>query len=209
MATGRQTRILIVDDSAVIRSLLRHVVGSAPRPGSGCNRRRRCLGARFLAIERPDLVLLDVEMPVMDGLVTLRKLREQGHRMPVIMCSALTQRGAAVTIEALASGAQRLRRQAIRPGQPRGGRTRAGPGTDSEDSRPRRATSAANRLPASAAPSPLALHSRRRPLGPAQRFAPLVVAIGVSTGGPAALECRPARAARRLSASSSRRAAYA
>jgi two-component system chemotaxis response regulator CheB len=54
---------------------------------------------------RPDLLLLDVEMPVMDGLVTLRKLRGRGHKMPVIMCSSLTQRGAKVTIEALASGA--------------------------------------------------------------------------------------------------------
>ncbi len=57
------------------------------------------------AVEHPDLVLLDVEMPVMDGLVTLRQLRARGHTMPVIMCSSLTQRGAKVTIEALASGA--------------------------------------------------------------------------------------------------------
>jgi two-component system chemotaxis response regulator CheB len=54
---------------------------------------------------RPDLVLLDVEMPVMDGLVTLRMMRTRGFKMPVIMCSSLTQRGAKVTIEALASGA--------------------------------------------------------------------------------------------------------
>jgi two-component system chemotaxis response regulator CheB len=54
---------------------------------------------------RPDLVLLDVEMPVMDGLVTLRMMRTRGFKMPVIMCSSLTQRGAKVTIEALANGA--------------------------------------------------------------------------------------------------------
>jgi two-component system chemotaxis response regulator CheB len=94
-----------VDDSAVMRSLLRSVVSAAPGlevVGTTAD------GASALtAIDslRPGLVLLDVEMPVMDGLVTLKKLRSQGHRMPVVMCSALTRRGAKVTIEALASGA--------------------------------------------------------------------------------------------------------
>jgi two-component system chemotaxis response regulator CheB len=54
---------------------------------------------------QPDIVLLDVEMPVMDGLATLRVLRQRWSRIRVIMCSSLTQRGAKVTIEALACGA--------------------------------------------------------------------------------------------------------
>ena len=105
MAASRKIRILIVDDSAVMRSLLRSVIMSdaglevAGTAGDG----ETALGV--LESLRPDLVLLDVEMPVMDGLVTLRKLRAQGHKMPVIMCSSLTQRGAKVTIEALACGA--------------------------------------------------------------------------------------------------------
>jgi two-component system chemotaxis response regulator CheB len=53
----------------------------------------------------PDLVLLDVEMPVMDGLSTLKEMKNKARKVPVIMCSSLTQRGATVTIEALASGA--------------------------------------------------------------------------------------------------------
>src|SRR5580704_16562768 len=76
---ARPARILIVDDSAVMRALLRSVVGSDKR--------------------------LEVEMPVMDGLHTLRQMKARGNRVPVIMCSSLTQRGAKVTIEALASGA--------------------------------------------------------------------------------------------------------
>jgi two-component system chemotaxis response regulator CheB len=60
---------------------------------------------RMIASTVFDVVLLDVEMPVKDGLATLRELRARGHRMPVIMCSSLTQRGASVTIEALAGGA--------------------------------------------------------------------------------------------------------
>jgi two-component system chemotaxis response regulator CheB len=94
-----------VDDSVVMRSLLRtvvatdsalEIVGSAADGASALT---------AIAAGKPDLVLLDVEMPVMDGLATLRELRTRGYTMPVIMCSSLTQRGARVTIEALASGA--------------------------------------------------------------------------------------------------------
>lgn len=105
MTASRRIRILIVDDSAVMRSLLRSVVSSdaslevAGTAADGDS----ALGS--LAQLQPDLILLDVEMPVMDGLVTLRELRKRGNKMPVIMCSSLTQRGARVTIEALASGA--------------------------------------------------------------------------------------------------------
>jgi two-component system, chemotaxis family, protein-glutamate methylesterase/glutaminase len=53
----------------------------------------------------PDLVLLDVEMPEMNGLETLAALRQSYPRLPVIMFSRFTQRGAAVTLEALALGA--------------------------------------------------------------------------------------------------------
>jgi two-component system chemotaxis response regulator CheB len=98
-------RILIVDDSAVMRSLLRAVVCSIAGfevAGTAAD------GASALAcvgVLRPDLILLDVEMPVMDGLVTLKQLRARGHKMPVVMCSSLTQRGARVTLDALAAGA--------------------------------------------------------------------------------------------------------
>src|SRR3954466_13483174 len=98
MTAERRTRILIVDDSAVMRSLLRAVVstdGGLEVAGTAAD------GASALqAIEtlHPDLMMLDVEMPVMDGVATLRELRTRGHRVPVIMCSALTQRGAHVTI---------------------------------------------------------------------------------------------------------------
>src|ERR1700690_1761424 len=105
MAIDRRIRILIVDDSAVMRSLLRSVVSSDARLAVAGTAADGESALSAVAVDHPDLVLLDVEMPVMDGLVTLRQLRARGHKMPVIMCSSLTQRGAKVTIEALASGA--------------------------------------------------------------------------------------------------------
>ncbi|MGA9668483.1 MAG: chemotaxis response regulator protein-glutamate methylesterase [Terracidiphilus sp.] len=104
MAAGR-TLILIVDDSVVMRSLLRTVVSSDARLEVVATAADGESALKAVETARPDLVLLDVEMPVMDGLATLRELRVRGYRMPVIMCSSLTQRGAKVTIEALACGA--------------------------------------------------------------------------------------------------------
>ena len=94
MTGAHRTRILIVDDSAVMRRLLRavanteerlEVVGTAADGASALN---------SLQVVQPDIILLDVEMPVMDGLATLRLLRQRWSRIPVIMCSSLTQRGA-------------------------------------------------------------------------------------------------------------------
>src|SRR5436190_3661778 len=54
---------------------------------------------------KPDVVILDVEMPEMDGLTTLKELRKAYPRLPVIMFSALTERGAEATLDALSLGA--------------------------------------------------------------------------------------------------------
>ena len=104
-APARPVRVLIVDDSAVMRSLLRSVIGTDARIEVAGTASDGTAALRILDSLAPDLVLLDVEMPVMDGLVTLREIRSRKPRLPVIMCSALTQRGGKVTIEALASGA--------------------------------------------------------------------------------------------------------
>jgi two-component system chemotaxis response regulator CheB len=189
MASGRKTRILIADDSAVMRSLLRSVVctdAGLEVAGTAANGE-----AALSAIEtiRPDLVLLDVEMPVMDGLVTLRKLRARGHKMPVIMCSSLTQRGAKVTIEALAGGAsdyvakpagQAGREAAIRAlAQELIPKIKAL--TVQLPPPPQAAFPGTPRMPLIL---PLAPLSKPQPIS----SVPVVVAIGVSTGGPAALD---------------------
>src|ERR1017187_10295061 len=105
MPSARRIRVLIVDDSVVMRSLLRTVVCLDANLEVAATAADGVLALNSLALSHPDGILLDVEMPVMDGLTTLRELRRRGNRMPVIMCSSLTQRGAKVTIEALAGGA--------------------------------------------------------------------------------------------------------
>jgi two-component system chemotaxis response regulator CheB len=105
MAPGGRVRVLIVDDSVVMRSLLRTVVSADPGLEVAASAADGESALRAIESTKPDLVLLDLEMPVMDGLATLRALRARNQKTPVIMCSSLTQRGARVTIEALASGA--------------------------------------------------------------------------------------------------------
>jgi two-component system, chemotaxis family, protein-glutamate methylesterase/glutaminase len=101
----RPIRVLVVDDSLVMRSLLRMVVASEPAielvgmAGDGVS--------ALAAIQRhkPQLILLDIEMPRMNGLEVLGELRARHNQAKIIMCSTLTRRGARITIEALAQGA--------------------------------------------------------------------------------------------------------
>jgi two-component system chemotaxis response regulator CheB len=98
-------RVLVVDDSSLVRRIVTttlkeeadfEVVGTA-RDGQHAI-------AQVKALE-PDVVVLDVEMPILDGLATLPKLLEVRPHLPVVMYSTLTERGASATLEALARGA--------------------------------------------------------------------------------------------------------
>ena len=100
-----ETRVLIVDDALVVRRLLSDVLGSSPGiavAGTASNGR---IALAKLAQLDPDLVILDIEMPEMDGLETLRELKERRPELPVIMFSTLTERGAVATLDALSLGA--------------------------------------------------------------------------------------------------------
>ena len=108
MATTRtiatRSRVLVVDDSAVARKLICdgldakvgiEVVGTAPDPYVARNKIVRL---------KPDVVILDVELPRMDGITFLKRL-QRFHPIPVIICSAFTQTGSARALDALAAGA--------------------------------------------------------------------------------------------------------
>lgn len=98
-------RVLVTDDSVVIRRLVSGVLNDDPAievVGTAVNGR-----ASLQKIEqlRPDLVTMDVEMPEVDGIEGVRRIRAAGHQLPIIMFSTLTERGASATLDALAAGA--------------------------------------------------------------------------------------------------------
>src|SRR5215831_19258273 len=101
MPDSKPFRILLVDDSPVVRRVLHDVIASDPQlevAGTASNGR---IALERIATLKPDLVILDIEMPEMDGLTTLGEIRKQTRRLPVIMFSTLTHRGATATLDAL------------------------------------------------------------------------------------------------------------
>jgi two-component system, chemotaxis family, protein-glutamate methylesterase/glutaminase len=100
---GAAVRVMLVDDSAVVRRFLAdalrqrgiEVIAAVQDP---------MFALQALQRERPDVIVLDVEMPRMDGLTFLRQLMAT-NPVPVVMCSTLTEKGGAVTMDALAAGA--------------------------------------------------------------------------------------------------------
>lgn len=100
----KKTRVLIVDDSAVVRQVLQsqlaadpeiEVIGAAADP---------ILAMERMKLQWPDVLVLDVEMPRMDGITFLRKIMAE-RPTPVVICSTLTEKGTQTCMEALGAGA--------------------------------------------------------------------------------------------------------
>lgn len=101
----KKIRVLLVDDSAVIRKVLGDLIAADPEmevAGTAANGK---IALEQLELLKPDIVTLDIEMPEMDGLQTVREIRKLGSNVPIIMCSSLTAAGATHTLDALAFGA--------------------------------------------------------------------------------------------------------
>lgn len=98
-------KVLVVDDSVIIRRILTEVLSEDPEievMGSAPHGR---IALAKIEQSMPDLVTLDVEMPEMDGIATLREIRKLHPKLPVIMFSTKTERGASTTLQALTLGA--------------------------------------------------------------------------------------------------------
>ncbi len=183
-------KVLVVDDSPILRKLITQalredreieVVGTASNGKEAVEKAPRL---------RPDVITLDIEMPIMDGLTALEKLRRIYPKARVIMFSSLTEKGAKETIKALSLGAfdfvtkpsTRSLTESIKKIQ--------------EELIPKIKTAAPRRVPSPIRP-PVGRAAPIRPAAPKvpPRRVPTrplvgkkeVVAIGVSTGGPKAL----------------------
>ncbi len=171
-----KTRVLVIDDSALVRSLLMEIInkqpdmeaiGAAPDP---------LVAREMIRAMNPDVLTLDVEMPKMDGLDFLERLMRL-RPMPVVMVSTLTERGADATLRALELGAVDC------VAKPRiglaGGLEAAGADLVERVRAAAKARVRARRRPV--APSALA------PIGNARVSTEKLIAVGASTGGTEAL----------------------
>ncbi len=181
---GARIRVLVVDDSVVIRRLVTHALSEDPAlevVGTAAN---GLIALQYIAQLNPDVITLDIEMPEMDGLGVLRQIRHQEGRPRVVMFSTLTDRGAALTLESLALGADDYVTKAANVGS-----------LDRSMARLRQELIPKIRqfflVPGEVAPArpPLSAQNPARAVSvPANRTGqPRVVAIGISTGGPTAL----------------------
>ena len=172
-------RVMVVDDSAVVRGLITRILTSDPRIEVAASCSNGQMAVAQAARKAMDVIILDIEMPVMDGLAALPKLQEVNPHARVIMASTLTQRNAAISLRALTLGATDYI---------------AKPTTDklnaSEDFRRdliQKVIALGQRKPA----APAAL--QRLPVAPVlsshakAAHRPRIIAIGSSTGGPQAL----------------------
>jgi two-component system chemotaxis response regulator CheB len=101
---GRKTRVLIVDDSAAARKALSDIIAGEPDLEVMATASDPYVAAERIRQEVPDVILLDIEMPRMDGLTFMRKIMAQ-RPIPVVICSSLTEAGSDITIAALEAGA--------------------------------------------------------------------------------------------------------
>jgi two-component system chemotaxis response regulator CheB len=176
----QRIRVLVVDDSVVIRRLVKDVLADDPNIEVVGTAENGEVALAKIAELKPDAVTMDIEMPRMTGIECVRELRKTHPRLPVVMFSTLTERGASATLDALAAGASDY---VTKP---------SNVGSVAESRQALRdqlipkllALTAARRLVTRAAPPPPRIpppprKARTTPFG--------VLAIGCSTGGPDAL----------------------
>lgn len=100
----KKIRVLIVDDSSLVRQTLETILATDLRIEVMGKARDPIMAAELIQYEVPDVITLDVEMPKMDGITFLQKIMNQ-HPIPVVICSSLTEDGSETALKALEYGA--------------------------------------------------------------------------------------------------------
>ncbi len=104
MVQNRKIRVLVVDDSAVVRQAITEILNSDPDIEVIATAADPIIAAQRIEQQIPDVITLDVEMPRMDGITFLQKIMNQ-HPIPVVICSSLAEENSATTLRALEYGA--------------------------------------------------------------------------------------------------------
>jgi two-component system chemotaxis response regulator CheB len=183
----KKAKVLVVDDAMLIRRMVTDVLAADPSievVGEAANGR---IALQKIAQLSPDLVTLDIEMPEMDGIQTLKEIRKTYPRLSVIMFSALTERGAADTLEALHHGASDY---VTKPASAAGKATAQQRILEDLVPKIKSLCRLGNPVPGGQAKPNAAAPAAARPFALRAVGTPItadIVAIGVSTGGPAAL----------------------
>ena len=176
----KKIRALIVDDSVVIRRLVSEIFSSDPAIEDAGVAANGSIALAKIPQVNPDVITLDVDMPGMDGIQTLVEIRKSYPRLPVIMFSTLTQRAAAVTLDALAMGASDY---VTKPENMKS--ISAGMQRVREELIPK--VKALCGHPEDQLSTPFRSRKKRSSPKPSNGHPVDIVAIGVSTGGPNAL----------------------
>ncbi len=181
-------RVMLVDDSAVIRGLLARTLGADPEVEIVASVRDGQAAVLRVARHDIDVVVLDIEMPVMDGLTALPKLLAASPGVKIVMASTMTRRNAEISLKCLASGAHDYI-----PKPTSGGELTRAADFKRDLLEKVKALGAAKRgRPAQRAPSPDPTVVSQTPAGPialrqSRPVPPNAIGVGSSTGGPQAL----------------------
>lgn len=100
-----QIKVMLVDDSAVVRGMISRIIEADPRIKVVNSVANGEMAVNSVEKYAPDILLLDIEMPVMDGITALPQILKKSPKTKVIMCSTLTEKGASISMKAMALGA--------------------------------------------------------------------------------------------------------
>ena len=187
-------KVLVVDDSAVVRQVLTGLLNGAPGIQVIHAVSDPILAMERMKTEWPDVLVLDVEMPRMDGITFLRKIMAE-RPTPVVICSTLTEKGTQTSIDALAAGAVTI---ITKPKLDLKNFLKSS-ATELISAVREAASARVRRIESASAAAPLSAHGVARKLSADVILAPpearamsrtteQIVAIGTSTGGTQALE---------------------
>jgi two-component system chemotaxis response regulator CheB len=177
---SQKIRVLVVDDSALMRKLIPQTLLHDPSIEVVGTAMDGLIGLRKIEELRPNVVTLDLEMPRMDGIEMLRQITRK-HRVPVIVVSAHSAEGASLTLKALGLGAFDF---VTKPPDAASGRL----AQIASELALKIKVAAASGAPKVIITEPATKPKTQRPFSMQPRWPSRVVAIGVSTGGPAALQ---------------------